>query len=68
MKIKILGCGGSFGSPLAWNKNGKISVLETYQYLNSNVPAYTRDNFRRDQNPVLEVRTLSKEIILARKK
>ena len=51
-----------------WNKNGKISVLETYQYLNSNVPAYTRDNFRRDQNPVLEVRTLSKEIILARKK
>ena len=26
MKIKILGCGGSFGSPLAWNKNGKINI------------------------------------------
>ena len=24
MKIRILGCGGSFGSPLAWNKNGNI--------------------------------------------
>ena len=26
MKIKILGCGGSFGSPLAWNKNGNIDI------------------------------------------
>ena len=26
MKIRILGCGGSFGSPLAWNKNGNIDV------------------------------------------
>ena len=26
MKIRILGCGGSFGSPLAWNKNGKINI------------------------------------------
>ena len=26
MKIKILGCGGSFGSPLAWNKYGKIDI------------------------------------------
>ena len=26
MKIRILGCGGSFGSPLAWQKNGKINI------------------------------------------
>jgi len=26
MKIRILGCGGSFGSPLAWQKNGKIDI------------------------------------------
>ena len=26
MKIRILGCGGSFGSPLAWNRNGVIDI------------------------------------------
>ena len=26
MKIRILGCGGSFGSPIAWDKNGNIDV------------------------------------------
>ena len=26
MIIKILGCGGSFGSPLAWNRNGNIDI------------------------------------------
>ena len=26
MKIRILGCGGSFGSPLAWEKNGNIDI------------------------------------------
>ena len=26
MKVKILGCGGSFGSPLAWEKNGNIDI------------------------------------------
>ena len=26
MKIRILGCGGSFGSPLAWGKNGNIDT------------------------------------------
>lgn len=26
MKIRILGCGGSFGSPLAWNRNGIIDI------------------------------------------
>ncbi|MDC0624697.1 MBL fold metallo-hydrolase [Alphaproteobacteria bacterium] len=26
MKIRVLGCGGSFGSPLAWGRNGNIDV------------------------------------------
>ena len=26
MKIRILGSGGSFGSPLAWNRNGNIDI------------------------------------------
>ena len=26
MKITILGCGGSFGSPLAWNRYGNIDL------------------------------------------
>ena len=26
MKIRILGCGGSFGSPLAWERNGSINI------------------------------------------
>ena len=26
MKVTILGCGGSFGSPLAWKKNGNIDI------------------------------------------
>ena len=26
MKIRILGCGGSFGSPLAWKKIGNIDI------------------------------------------
>ena len=26
MKIRMLGCGGSFGSPLAWNRTGKIDI------------------------------------------
>ena len=26
MKVTILGCGGSFGSPLAWERNGNINI------------------------------------------
>ena len=26
MKVRLLGCGGSFGSPLAWEKNGNIDI------------------------------------------
>ena len=32
MKVRILGCGGSFGSPLAWNKNGKIDINNKHNF------------------------------------
>ena len=32
MKIRILGCGGSFGSPLAWNRNGKVNIDNQYNF------------------------------------
>ena len=32
MKIRILGCGGSFGSPLAWSKNGNIDINNNKNY------------------------------------
>ena len=32
MYIRILGCGGSFGSPLAWNKNGNIDVTNNKNF------------------------------------
>ncbi len=32
MKIRILGCGGSFGSPLAWGRNGNININNSYNH------------------------------------
>ena len=32
MKVRILGCGGSFGSPLAWNKNGNIDIANNKNF------------------------------------
>ena len=32
MKIRVLGCGGSFGSPLAWGKNGNIDINNPHNY------------------------------------
>ena len=32
MKIRILGCGGSFGSPLAWNRNGNINIDNIHNF------------------------------------
>ena len=31
MKITILGCGGSFGSPLAWNRHGNIDLNNKFE-------------------------------------
>ncbi len=43
MNITILGCGGSFGSPLAWNKNGNIDIKN-------------KKNFRTRSSVLLEVK------------
>ena len=32
MKIRVLGCGGSFGSPLAWGRNGNIDINNPHNY------------------------------------
>ena len=32
MKVTVLGCGGSFGSPLAWNRNGNIDINNPKNY------------------------------------
>jgi len=32
MKITVLGCGGSFGSPLAWGRNGNIDIHNPYNH------------------------------------
>ena len=32
MKIRILGCGASFGSPLAWNRNGNIDINNIHNF------------------------------------
>ena len=32
MKIRVLGCGGSFGSPLAWGRNSNIDINNSNNY------------------------------------
>ena len=32
MKIRVLGCGGSFGSPLAWGRNGNIDINNPHNH------------------------------------
>ena len=32
MKIRILGSGASFGSPLAWNRNGNIDINNSHNF------------------------------------
>ena len=45
MKIRILGCGGSFGSPLAWNKNGNIDTTEEKNFRTRSSLLINHDNF-----------------------
>ena len=44
MKIRILGCGGSFGSPLAWMKNGNIDINNTKNFRTRSSVLITEDN------------------------
>ena len=32
MKVRVLGCGGSFGSPLAWGRNGNIDINNPHNF------------------------------------
>ncbi len=50
------------------DRDGRITVLEAFQYLSGKVTEYTRQQFHMDQQPVLEVRGMSGEIVLAEKK
>ena len=44
MKIRVLGCGGSFGSPLAWGKNGNIDTKNPYNYRTRSSVLLTNNN------------------------
>jgi hypothetical protein len=49
------------------NGDGVVSVLELFQFVSPRVRDYSRQNYQTEQTPVLEVRGLSGEIILARR-
>jgi len=55
MKIRILGCGGSFGSPLAWNKNGNIDIKnnKNFRTRSSVLIYYNNLNILIDTSPDL---------------
>ena len=44
MKIRILGCGGSFGSPLAWEKNGNININNPKNFRTRSSVLISKDN------------------------
>ena len=46
MKIRILGSGGSYGSPLAWQRNGKIDINN-------------KRNFRTRSSVLIEVNNIN---------
>ena len=49
------------------NGDGVVSVLELFQFVSPRVRDYSRQNYQSEQTPVLEVRGLSGEIVLARR-
>ncbi len=48
--------------------DGRVTVLELFQFVSARVRAYSRQYFQAEQSPVLEVRGLSGEIVLARRR
>jgi hypothetical protein len=46
------------------DQDGKVTVLEAFQYLSAKVRDYTLERFQIAQQPVLEVRGMSGEIVL----
>ena len=55
MKIRILGCGGSFGSPLAWGRNGNIDInnLNNFRTRSSILIEINNTNILIDTSPDL---------------
>ncbi len=55
----------ALGGKADFDRDGTVTVLETYQYVSSEVRAYTTRTHGFEQRPVLEVRGMSRELILA---
>ena len=56
MKITILGCGGSFGSPLAWKRNGKIDINNKRNFrTRSSILIEINENFEEQYKKVLNI-------------
>ena len=55
MKIRLLGCGGSFGSPLAWGKTGNIDInnKKNFRTRSSILVNYKSKNLLFDTSPDL---------------
>ena len=55
MKIRVLGCGGSFGSPLAWGRNGNIDInnLNNFRTRSSILIQINNTNILIDTSPDL---------------
>ena len=55
MKIRVLGCGGSFGSPLAWGRNGNIDIhnLNNFRTRSSILIENNNTNILIDTSPDL---------------
>ena len=55
MKIRVLGCGGSFGSPLAWGRNGNIDIhnLNNFRTRSSILIEINNTNILIDTSPDL---------------
>jgi uncharacterized caspase-like protein len=58
----------ALGGAADLDRDGKITVLEAFQYLSAKVREHARQRFQLEQQPVLEVRGMSGEIVLAEKK
>ena len=64
MKITILGCGGSFGSPLAWNRHGNIDLenKRNFRTRSSVLIEYKNTNILIDTSPDLRQQLLKAKI------
>jgi len=55
----------ALGGPADLNRDGEVTALEAYQYLSARVREYTARTHGFEQRPVLEVRGMSRELIVA---